>query len=84
MTTPGIVGSAEPPLSRIVFFVTWYDVGKSALEELDGIHKITNGFRGSREINTVAYDADKLTPEKMITALKTAGTYIGIAEQAVD
>ena len=49
-----------------------------------GIHKITRGFRGPREINTVTYDPGRVTPEEMIAALKTAGTYIGMVEQAIE
>ena len=43
--------------------------------------KVTSGFQGSREINTVAYDPDVISAEEMVAALKAAGTYRGIAAQ---
>jgi copper chaperone CopZ len=55
-------------------------VGKHALEGLPGVKKVTSGFRSSREINTVTYDPDQVTPEKMIEALKKADTFIGVAD----
>ena len=57
-------------------------MGKSALDELNGVHKVTSGFHRGKEINTVSYDAEVVTPEEMITALKNAGTYIGTADDA--
>jgi hypothetical protein len=51
------------------------------LEGLQGIKKVTIGFLKSREVNTVIYDPNRITPEQMITALKRASTYQGIAEQ---
>ena len=41
--------------------------------------EVKNGFQGSREINTVTYDPAMITPERMVEALKKAGTYIGTA-----
>jgi hypothetical protein len=54
-----------------------YDVGKAALDGLQGVHKVEKGFRGSEEINTVHYDPDQITVEKMQDALKAADTYVG-------
>ena len=51
-------------------------MGQSALEGLKGVHEVKKGFRGSREINTVTYDADQITPEEMASALKSVGTYL--------
>jgi hypothetical protein len=48
---------------------------------LKGVKKVTSGFRGSKEINTVFYDPQKITPHSMKAALKAAGTYIGVAEE---
>jgi hypothetical protein len=56
-------------------------VGKSALEGLEGVKKVTKGFSGFREINTVTYDADAITVDEMTSALEDAGTYRGIAEE---
>ena len=64
--------------SKVTFTVQWYDVGKAALEGLAGVHKVEKGFRGSKEINTVYFDPDLITIEKMQDALKEAGTYVGI------
>jgi hypothetical protein len=41
---------------------------------------VTSGFRGFREINTVIYDPNVIGPAQMVTALKKAGTFMGIAE----
>jgi hypothetical protein len=56
-------------------------VGKSALEGLEGVKEVRNGFRGFREINTVIYDPNTITPNEMVSALKAAGTYRGTAER---
>ena len=68
-------------LSKATFHVAWYDVGKSALEGLQGVTSVDKGFRFHREINTVYYEADKITVEEMEAALKAAGTYKGIIEE---
>lgn len=67
----------NPQLSTAVFYVQWYDVGKSALEGLKGIKQIDKGFHNFKEINTVHYDDLKITIEKMEAVLKNAGTYQG-------
>ena len=72
-------GQTEPN-SKVTFMVQWYDVGKAALEGLAGVHKVEKGFRGSKEINTVYFDPDLITIEKMQDALEEAGTYVGIFE----
>ena len=69
-------GQKEPD-SKVTFTVQWYDVGKAALDGLQGVHKVDKGFRGSKEINTVYFDPDLITIEKMQDALKEAGTYVG-------
>ena len=56
-------------------------MGKSALEGLPGITSVDKGFRFHKEINTVYYEADKVTIEEMEAALKAAGTYKGIIEE---
>ena len=67
----------NPELSTAVFYVQWYDVGKTALEGLEGIKRIEKGFHNSKEINTVYYESSKITIEEMEGALKKAGTYLG-------
>ena len=67
--------------SKVTFHVAWYDVGKSALEGLQGVTSVDKGFRFHKEINTVQYEADKITIEEMEAALKAAGTYKGIIEE---
>ena len=68
---------AEEPLgSTATFYVQWYDVGKRALVGLEGVNKVTKGFRYFREINTVYYDPTVITVEEMEEALKKAGTYV--------
>jgi hypothetical protein len=41
---------------------------------------VSKGFRGFREINTVTFDPSLISPEQMISALKQAGTYIGVSQ----
>jgi hypothetical protein len=55
-------------------------VGKAALEGLKGIKEVKRGFRGLREINTVIYDPSIITTDEMVSSLKAADTYRGIAE----
>ena len=65
----------NPQLSTAVFYVHWYDVGKAALEGLNGIKRIDKGFHNFKEINTVYYDASEISIETMEEVLKNAGTY---------
>jgi hypothetical protein len=67
----------NPELSKVVFYVQWYDVGEAALEGLEGITRIERGFHNFREINTVYFDPSTITIEEMEYALKKAGTYRG-------
>jgi hypothetical protein len=55
-------------------------VGKAALDGLDGVKEVTRGWRWGREINTVTYDPEVITPEEMVAALKAAGTFAGTVE----
>jgi hypothetical protein len=55
-------------------------VGKAALEGLPGVNSVSSGFHKGREINTVWYDADRIGPKEMISALKRAGTFAGVVE----
>ena len=72
---------AEAAEASATFTVEWYDVGQDALEGLNGVNKVTKGFRDSKEINTVFYDSEKITIQEMETALKEAGTYTGTLEE---
>jgi len=42
--------------------------------------RVTSGFKGFREINTVTYDPDRASLKAMVAALKAAGTYRGQVE----
>ena len=78
------VASDQQPAAdaRVIFHVAWYDVGKAALEGLDGVKHVENGTRQSKlwfkETNTVTYDPQRITMDEMKTALQKAGTYKGI------
>jgi hypothetical protein len=48
---------------------------------LQGVKEVKRGFRGYREINTVLYDPQMITPDEMVSALKGARTYLGVAEE---
>jgi len=56
-------------------------VGKAALAGRPGVEKVSSGWRGFREINTVMYDPDLIGIEEMVEILKKTGTYRGTAEQ---
>jgi len=56
-------------------------VGRSALEGLGGVKSVTSGFSGFREINTVTYDPATISRDRLVSALKKAGTYLGTKEQ---
>jgi hypothetical protein len=53
-------------------------VGKSALEGLNGVISVTRGFSGFHEINTVIYDPAVINRGQMVSALRKAGTFVGI------
>jgi hypothetical protein len=53
-------------------------VGKAALDGQNGVKKVTRGFKGSREINTVTYDPAAISVEEMTQALKRARTFIDV------
>ena len=73
--------SAAAADSKATFTVQWYDVGQDALEGLKGVNKVTKGFRGSNEINTVHYDSELITIQEMEAALKEADTYVGTVDE---
>lgn len=50
-------------------------MGKRALEGLDGVERVTRGWRGIMEINAVTYDKGKISIEEMEHVLKRAKTY---------
>jgi len=50
-------------------------VGKSVLDRLTGVKKVTRGWQGFMEINTVTYDDSVITVEQMEEELKKARTY---------
>ena len=87
LVTLPLVGGPRPALaenpesSTAVFYVQWYDVGKAALEGLEGIERVDKGFHNFKETNTVYYDASTITIEDMEEALKKAGTYEGTLKQ---
>ena len=69
--------------SKVVFFVSWYDVGQDALEGLRGVKLVNKGFQDSKETNTVWYDPAEIHIDEMEKALKDAGTYLGTAQWAI-
>jgi len=50
-------------------------VGKAALEGLPGVKKVSSGWHGLIEANTVVFDPARITVEQMEEALKGAGTF---------
>ncbi len=46
--------------------------------------KVGKGFLGGREINTVIFDPEVVTVEKMVEALTRAGTFRGTAIPPID
>jgi hypothetical protein len=53
---------------------------KSALDGLEGGASVSNGFSGSREISAATHVPEAITRDKMVEALKEAGTFRGIQE----
>jgi hypothetical protein len=51
-------------------------VGTAALEGLRGVRKVTRGWQGGMEINTVIYDERVISVKEMEDALREAGTYL--------
>lgn len=43
---------------------------------LDGVKKVTRGWSGYTEVNTVYYDAERVNVAQMVAALKKKETYI--------
>jgi hypothetical protein len=54
-------------------------VGEAVLEGLKGVELVNNGFKNSKETNTVWYDPALISIDEMQKALKEAGTYLGTA-----
>jgi len=75
-----IASAQDQGPSKVVFNVACYDVGRSALEGLKGVNKVTSGFHGFKEVNTVYYDPSVITTEQMKNALQAVGTYRGMVE----
>ena len=74
----------DASLAKATFYVYWYDVGKSALDGLEGVNKVKNGWHNLKEINRVSYDPAAVTVAEMEAALKRANTYQGTAGVAKD
>ena len=68
--------AAKEETSKVVFAVQWYDVGKRALEGLNGVKKVERGRYLIYEINTVYFDSNKITEKEMKEILIKVGTYI--------
>lgn len=74
----------DAELTQATFYVYWYDVGKAALEGLEGVKKVENGWHNFKEINRVSYDPDAVTIDEMEAVLKKADTYQGTLGVAGD
>ena len=74
------IAGEKANISKAIFYVEWYDVGKAALDGLRGVIRVDKGFHGVKEINTVLYDPALITIKEMEKALKDAGIYEGIVE----
>ena len=72
-----VVKAENPELSKVVFLVSWYDVGEEVLEGLKGVDVVNNGFQNSTETNVVWFDPALISIDEMEKALKDAGTYLG-------
>lgn len=55
-------------------------MGEEALEGLQGVKLVNNGFRNFKETNTVWYNPAEISIDEMEQALKDAGTYLGTAK----
>ena len=76
-----VLSKAEnPESSKVVFIVSWYDVGQEVMEGLKGVELVNKEFHNFNETNIVWYDPDLINIEAMEKALKDAGTYLGTAK----
>ena len=69
---------AAPQIASATFAVHCYDVGKTALRTLDGVHEVSNGWHGREEVNRVRYAPAKTSLADMEAALRQAGTFIRV------
>ena len=76
----GVSLAQDAGIAEVIFHVKWFDVGKEALDGLKGVKRVEKGFHYFKEINTVYYDPAFITIEEMESALKKAGTYVGIVK----
>ena len=79
------IGNVQPVVenpagAKVVFYVSWYDVGEAVLEGLKGVELVNSGFDDFTETNTVWYDPALIRIDQMERALRDAGTYLGIAK----
>ena len=61
--------------SKATFVVHCYTVGEHALGGQPGVISVTPGWSGSREVDRVVFDPEKITVEQMQELLRQAGTY---------
>ena len=76
-TGVAVVQSENSEESKAIFFVGWYDIGKTALEGMKGVISVDKGFQDGKETNTVLYDPTLITIKELESALKDAGTHRG-------
>lgn len=77
--------TAEPPpgMAQATFAVHCYDVGAHALDGKPGVISVARGWQGSREVDRVVYNPDKVSILQLEDWLKEAETYVDTLEQSL-
>lgn len=83
----GVAGAAAGDLSgtaRATFVVHCYDVGAHALQGRPGVLTVERGWSGSREIDRVVYNPEKVSIVQLEGWLKDSGTYVSTLEPSIN
>ena len=77
--------AAEPPpgMVQATFAVHCYDVGAHALDGKPGVISVARGWQGSREVDRVVYNPDKVSILQLEGWLKESETYVDTLEQSL-
>ena len=78
--------SAETPsgMAEATFVVHCYDVGVSALSGKPGVIAVERGWSGTREIDRVVYDPQKVSLPQLENWLRAADTYVSTLQSSIN
>jgi len=72
-----------PGMAKATFVVHCYDVGAHALDGKTGVLSVERGWSGSREVDRVVYNPEKVSIMQLEAWLKAAGTYVSTLEKTM-